>query len=40
MNGIKYMNNINNVYLIISYISIDNHTNKYNNNQIIKIKLN
>ena len=37
MNDIKYMNNINNVY-IISYINIDNHTNKYNNNHNMTTK--
>jgi len=39
MNDIKYMNIVNNVY-IIKYINIDNHTNKYNNNPNLIIKLN
>jgi len=32
------MNNVNNVY-IINNVNIDNHTNKYNNNLIMTIKL-
>jgi len=36
MNDIKYMKNINNVY-INNYININNHINKYNNNHVNKI---
>ena len=39
MNDIKYMNNINNVY-IINYINIDKYTNNYNNNYNMTTKLN
>jgi len=38
INDVKYMNIINNFY-IIKYINIDNHTNKYNNNYNMTTKL-